>query len=450
MRTVARAAAAVAALALGLSAWTPYAAASLPAHLPAAEPVDLGGQPVDTSTDSARPTGLDAGLWTADLGPQGQPQYFSYERQIEASTVHVGVVGTPPSVEYDGFTIAASVVTDDEPAGVDCGSGDASSDTSFPDAAIGDQVVVGDEDSADDPCRAVGTIAIRIERASTSSTEAMPIAIKVVEEAPVSDRGEPVADDAELDYELPEPVDPVDGPQGRPSFDEAPIVDAHDGPTTIAAEVTEGSTLLWRVPLDWGEQLVVLGELPTVADDGPLLGVSVQVRLVQPSRDTFALTRSGEYYYGDYYAEERTRLVAASHPLRYDNRYRDFEPTLPGDHWVAVSVEQAPEDRDAMAAPVDLTFAVSGTEEPAPTYKGAVLAQGGGNGPGGYSAEAPYLVGDGEFSEVASGNPFTPETEDEAWWGPRRGVGVGLGVVSLACCVVGAVWLTRRRAAASR
>jgi len=447
VRTVARAAAAVAALALGVSGWTPYAAgAPLPSALPSAEPVDLGGQPVDGSTDSQRPTALDAGLWTASLGAQGQPQYFVYERQIEDSTVHIGVVGTPPAVEYDGFTIAATVVTDEEPAGVDCGSGDASSDTTFPDAVIGDQVVVGDEDSADDPCRAVGTIAVKVERASTSTTDPMPIAIKVVEEAPVADRGEPVADDAELGYDLPEPGDPVDGPQGARSFDEAPILDAHDGPVTIAAEVTEGTTLLWRVPVDWGEQLVVLGELPTVAEDGPLLNVSVQVRLVQPSRDVFALTESGEYYYGNYVADERTRLIAASHALRYDNRYRDFEPMLPGDHWVAVSVEPAPEERAAMLAPVELTIAVASADEAEPTYKGAVLAQGGGSGPDGYSPDTPYLVGDGEFSAVASGNPFTPETEDEAWWGPRRGAGIGLGVVSLACCAGGAIWLSRRRA----
>lgn len=443
MTTVVRSAAAAAALALGVGAWTPYAAATV-----AAEPVDLGGQPVDGSTDSATATPLDAGLWSSMLGPQGQPQFFSYERQIEDSTVHVGVVATPLTIEYDGFTMAATVVTEEEPGGVDCGTGDAASDSAYPLAAIGDEVVIGDEDSADDPCRAQGTINIKVERTSTSSTEPLPIAIKVVEEAPVTEQGEPIAEDAELEYDTPEPVDPVDGPRGAASFDDAPVVDARDGAVTIGTELTEGANLLWRVPLEWGDQLVVRGDLPKVAADGPLVGVSVQIRLVQPSRDVFALYDSDDdaYYYGDYYSDERTRLVAAAHPLRYGNRYRDFEPTLPGDYWVAVSVEPAPSDREPMEVPLELTFAVPHAEGATPSYKGAVLAQGGGDGPDGYSPDTPYLVGDGEFSAVASGNPFSPEGDDDEWWGPRRGVGIGVGVVSLACCAIGAVWLTRRRA----
>jgi hypothetical protein len=435
VRSVARGAAAVAALALGVGAWTPYAAA---------ETVDLGGQPVEGSTDSATPTSLDAGLWTTMLGPQSQPQYFSYERQIEDSTVHVGVVGTPRTPDYDGIYVYATVETPDDPA-VDCGTGDASSDTAYFDAPIGDEVIVGDEDAADDPCHSADTITVKLERYSTSSIEMLPVAIKIVEEAPVTDQGAAIADDAELEYDVPEPVDAADGPQGSDSFDDAPVVDAHDGPVTIAAELTEGTTLLWRVPLDWGDQLVVRGDLPTVPPDGPLAGASAQVRIVQPGRDVFALTKSEQYYYADY-GEKPVRVVAASHPLRYGNRFRDFEPTLPGDHWVAVSVERA-QDREPMHVSLDLTIAVTHADDAPPTYKDAVLAQGGGPGPDGYSAGTPYLVGDGEFSAVASGNPFASEgDEGDEWWGPRRGVGLGLGVVSLVCCAVGAVWLTRRRA----
>lgn len=441
MRTV-RGAAVAAALALGLSTWPPYGAATAVA----AEPVDLGGQPVDGSTNPAEPTRVEAGLWTSALGPSSQPQYFSYERQVEDSSVHVGVVGTPRTADYDGFTIAATAPTPEDPAGADCGSGDASSDTSYFDAPIGDEVVIGDEDSADDPCRSAATITVTIERYSTSSTEPLPIALKIVEEAPVTDPGEPVAEDAELAYDLPEPVDPVDRPQGAGSFDDAPTIDAHDGPVTVAVEVTEGTTLLWRVPLAWGDQVVARADLPPVDDEDPVLGVGVQVRIVQPSRDTFALTTSEDYYYGDY-GEEPAVLVAASHPLRYDNRYRDVEPSLPGDHWVAVSVESAPEDREATEVAVDLTIDVPHVDGYEPTYKAAVLAQGGGAGPDGYTPEKPYLVGDGEFAAVASGNPFTSTGDDEGWWGPRRAVGIGVGVLSLACCAVGAAWLSRRRAA---
>ncbi|WP_183095445.1 hypothetical protein, partial [Nocardioides stalactiti] len=429
------------ALAIGLAAGAPVAAA---------EPVDPGGRPVEGSTDEGAPTPLDAGLWTSTLGLQTQPQYFSYERQIEGSTVHVGVVALPRTPDYDGFTIATTVPSADEPEGVDCGTGDASSDSSFYDAPIGDEVLVGDEDSAEDPCRTAGTITVRIERYSTSSIEQLPIAIKVVEEAPVTDPGTPLADDAELAYDVPEPADPVDGPRGATAFDDAPLVDTSGGPVTLATDITEGSTLLWRVALDWGDQVVVRGDLPAVPADGPLAtgSVSVQVRLVQPSRDVFALSHGEDYYYGDF-GVEKVSIVAASHPLRFDNRYRDLEPTLPGDYWVAVSVERA-QDREPVPAPIDLTFDVTraeGADEDGPTYKDAVLAQGGGAGPGGYSARTPYLVGVGDFSAVASGSPVGAPDDEAGWWGPRRGLGIGLGVVSLACCVSAGLWLRRRRSA---
>jgi hypothetical protein len=112
---------------------------------------------------------------------------------------------------------------------------------------------------------------------------------------------------------------------------------------------------------------------------------------------------------------------------------------------VALSVERA-QDREPVSATVDLTIAVTNVDDASPTYKDAVLSQGGGAGPDGYSAGTPYLVGDGEFSAVASGSPVADDDADDGWWGPRRGVGLGVGVVSLACCAVGAVWLTRRRA----
>ena len=123
---------AAAAFALGLGAWTPYAAA---------EPVDLGGEPVEGSTDATTPTPLDAGLWTTTLGPQSRPQFFAYERRIEDSTVHIGVVATPQTPDYDGFYVNATVANPDDPESpVSCGSGDASSDTAFFDAPIGDEV----------------------------------------------------------------------------------------------------------------------------------------------------------------------------------------------------------------------------------------------------------------------------------------------------------------------
>ncbi len=281
----------------------------------------------------------------------------------------------------------------------------------------------------------------------------LPLAIKVVEEAPVAQEGEPIPDDDELTYRLPQPAErPADGPDGSDSFDAAPELDLRDGPLTIGTTIPEGSEALWRVPVDWADQLVVRGDLPALEETeepDPLSDVTVQLHLIQPSRDVYALGKSDSYTYGTYGTEPAV-FVATGYPLRYGNRSRDVEPTLPGDEWVAVTVEApATEGAAPLDVPVTLTFALTRTDAAAPTYPGAVLNPADDDGPPGYSPETPFLVGDDEFSAVASGNPFTPDSEsadDESWWGPRRAVGLGVGLVSFACCAVGAAWLTRRRA----
>jgi len=446
VRTVVRGAAAATALAFGLSAWTPYGAA---VPLADTDPVDLGGQAVDGSTNPVTPTRLEAGLWAVSLGPESQPQFFSYERQIEGSTIHVGAIGAPTGSDGDGLKLAATDAVADDPEGDDCGSDYDTSDTTVPFAVIGIQVVVGKED--DDVCRSADTIAITLGRYSSYNEGELPAALKIVEEAPVSDPGEPLDDSEELDFRVPEPVDPATKPEGASSFDAAPVVDVQADPTTIETTVTEGTDLLWRVPLDWGDQLVARVDLPALAaGDAERLGspnTYVKAAIVQPSREVFALS-GDETYYGYYGGPDGSHFGAATYPLRYANRFAsDVAPTLPGDHWVSVSVAPAPEERSPIDVPIQLTLAVTHTEAAPPSYKDAVLAQGGGAGPDGYAADTPYLVGDGEFSAVASGNPFSPEGDgDDDWWGPRRFAGLGLGVVSLACCAAGAGWLVRRRA----
>lgn len=437
MRTVRRATA-VAAVGLLLGGWVP----------PASAEVDLGGQPVDGSTNPAEPTEIVAGLWTTSLGLQAQAQYFTYERQVQDSTIHVGVMGAPQNPDGDGLELSASVPGTDDPSPVDCGGDYDTSASSTPHAVIGAAEVVGDES---DECREAALVTIMVRRYSSSSAGELPVGIKVVEEAPVSDPGERLPEDSELTIQPPDPVEPADEPQGAESFDDAPVVDASSGPVTIAAEVTEGTEELWRVPLDWGDRLAVSADLAATEDE-ELASTTVQLHLVQPSRDVFDPTAGDDYSYADFGPEDE-RAVVGTYPLRYENRVDDLLPTLPGDHWVSLSVEGPDEGVAAVDVPVELTLEVTSTDAAPPTYQDAVIGQGGDAGPEGYSPEVPYLVGDGEFAADASGNPFTPDDADDEWWGARRAAGLGLGVVSVACCVAGAVWLRSRRtnrAAASR
>lgn len=438
----------MAALVLGTS--------SVPAGAAAPGPwVELGGRPVTGSTDPADPTDLAAGLWSTTLASESEPLHFSYDRRIQGSTVHIGVVGAPAGGDGDGLSIAATDAAIDDPEGDDCGSDTATTDSSAPYGTFGAQVVVGDEaDQPDSTCPSADTVAITLSRYSSYNEADLPVALKIVEEAPVSDRGAPLPDSEELSFDVPDAADPADaaaGPAGAASFDDAPLVDTTAGTVTLAATVTEGTELLWRVPVTWGDQLVARADIPAVeADDAEGLGYPnsyVALALVQPDRQPYTLT-GDDTSYGYYGGSDRSRLVAASYPLRYVNRFdSDAAPLLPGDHWVSLTVASAPEERAALDVPVQLTLEVTHTDAKPPTYQAAILAQGGGAGPSGYSADEPFLVGEGEFAAVASGSPAAPVDDDDTWWSARHVTGLGLAAVSLACCVAGAGWLVRRRAA---
>ncbi len=124
-----RTAALFAALSLGVAP----AALGAPAAAPA-DPVDLGGTPVESSsTDPGNPTELEAGLWSDTLGARetaDATHQYSYERTGEDTTVHIGVVAT--SGENSDQVEVESTIGD-----TTCGSDTSSSSYTFPGAPFG-------------------------------------------------------------------------------------------------------------------------------------------------------------------------------------------------------------------------------------------------------------------------------------------------------------------------
>ncbi|MFC5730346.1 MULTISPECIES: hypothetical protein [Nocardioides] len=443
------------ALCLGwLSLTTGYGAA---AGLAPSTTVDLGGQDLPGgglgSTAPDRPTPLQPGLWADVLGGSTtkNAHHFSYQRRIQNSTVHVGVLGAPQTAESDLVSVAAAVITDgvSEP----CGSAQGSSTYSVPQAVIGAEVIVAadDPDDTESPCLRAETVQIVVSRGSSSNVSEIPVAIKVVEEAPVSaPAGLPPADE-EVSFDVPEPGTPREAP-GAPSFDAAPQLDPSSDGVTVSTRIEEGTEQLWRVGVQWGQQLVVRATAPgvdqaAVDELGCCGGVPLRVHLVGPSRSTFAHNSldTSESNEGAYAVEPDAvaDLVAGTPPLRYLNRYDDTRPVLPGDYWIGLSAAPVDEnaDRDPVEVPVELTVAVTGQVEGEPSYQQAVLSPSGGPGPGGYSPEQPFLVADDTFAAVASGNPVVLDAEG-SWLDGRRWAGLGLGIASIAC-LAGGLWRLR-------
>lgn len=427
-----------------LTLTTGYGAASA---LAPSDPVDLGGAKLSAtpSTSPAEPTPLAPGLWKATLAPEF-PQYFSYQRRINESTVHVGVLGAPQGATSDGIRVNAGVRTEGSTDLTSCGDETDSTDYAFPHAVVGNRVTVGDEDSSTgDTCRAADTVVIAVSR-SSSSPDDLPYVIKVVEEAPVSDAGG-IEPDEKPEYDVPEPVGTTDEP-GAASFDDAPRVDARSGTVTIETTIKEGTELLWRVPLTWGDLPVVRVDVPAAskehAEDFAYSGPDLTLHFIDPLRGRFRYvnTEREDSATGEYKASETgetDQLLAAGFPVRRANG------RLPGDYWISLATEAAAEGRDPVDIPVTITFAVESSGADAPTYDAAVLSQDKKAGPEGYSKDKPFLVADDTFSAAASGNPVVDGDDSDSWLNGRHLAGLGLGAASLACLAGGLLRLRSRR-----
>ncbi|WP_028657205.1 hypothetical protein [Nocardioides sp. J54] len=433
-----------------LAVTTGYAAPALAAP----GGVDVGGAPLDDgtgSTNPAEPTVLEPGLWSDSLGGSDaqNTHHFTYDRRLRDSTVHVGVVGSPPSTDSDAVRVDVGYV-DEDGSFSSCESDDDSITYGIPQSVLGAAVSVG-QASADatdrPPCQSSATLRIEVSRGSSSVTAPMPIAIKVVEEARVGDAASLPEPAEAVDYAVPDAGDAEDLP-GAASFDDAPELDASADGTTVSTTLAQGEEQLWRVGLDWGQQLVARVTAPAADEadfEGRYSGIPVRVRLVDPRRAVFALKDDdGEgSAEGQYHHDEALDIVAGTNPLRYRNRFDDDLPVVPGDHWVAVSVGPLDEssDLEALDVPVELTVAVTGEPAGAPSYPGVVTSPDEGTQVEGYSPEEPFLVAEETFSAVASGNPIG----GDGWFSTRRWAGLGLAAASLACLGAGVVRLRARR-----
>ena len=421
-----------------------------------AQSVDLGGAPIMSSTDPMTPTLLSAGVWADVLGAATSPagrHEFAYQRTMADSTVHLGVVGAPT----DPGGSDALRITAGAPGGIDCGTDD--STTSFPvvQRLLGVGLSVGADELGDRnaDCLRADEITFTVDRSLSDSGTELPIAIRVVEEAPVEDTAAdlPTASESPR-VDVPDPAAAPTEVGGEPSFDRAPLLEPG---MTYADAVPQGGTLLYRVHLDWGQALAVRVDVPAQDATASAALVSaepdVEISLLDPLRDVWTGEVEQSVDTGEYAADEATRLVEGTAPLRYLNRFADVAGTVPGDYWVAVTVEPAAPDTEADAAAVEVPFTlvadVTGSPDGAPTHPETVQSPGGDAGPVGYAAATPYLLADGVFAadvarDAAGVGGTVPEapSRDHA----RLAGGILLGAISLGCCAAGVTLLRRRPA----
>jgi Ca-activated chloride channel family protein len=407
--------------------------------------VDVGGEPVEGSTDDTRPTPLTAGLWRDVLGPggvAGDTHYFAYERAIADSSVHVAV--TTSSDDPDGESLALEVTTLD---GDDCGSDSDSGSAPVPQSLLGVGVTAGPGEAGDrdDPCAEAAELRFSVTHSSPGERA---VAVRVVEEAPVVGDPEELPQPPEsVALDLPSPASSPTDVEAGTAFAGAPLLEPG---ATVRDTVAQGEVVLYRVRLDWGQSLAVRVDVP-VMDAAAEAALefdrpAVALTLLDPFRQVVDEQADDADSAGSYDIDEPARLGDTTAPVAHLNRFAGLAATVPGDYWVSLAVQPGDPAEEPYDVPVEVTVDVAGEPGPAPTYPAVVVGPGGGGpGPEGYDAATPFLVGDGVLAATVSGEPAAAGADDTDSRTTRAVAGAVVGVLSLGCVAAGVALLRRRR-----
>lgn len=376
--------------------------AAAPGQAAADDAVELGGTPVPGgtgSTDSAKPTELTAGVWLDKIGSDvaSGTHYYTYTRTTEGQETSTVIVGAMTSgLPNTSDSINLDVTTTDDAS---CG-GDSASRSTYGVWPFGTVVFVGssDAESWEGECTQARTLRIKVTHNGTGD-QAVPVAIKIVEEARVKSIANlPLGVKAETPVPTPKVPDETEPLAGATSLDDAPELTTGRFTTTLI----EGGAQVWKVPLDWGENLIVRARIPTVKPEGEfdsIYGPDVDLSILSPMGATTDTLYEDEVVDGTVDEVEPVELIHATGPVRLQPRY-DNETTgvsTPGDFYVVLGAEM-PDDleRDLRELPVTLEAEIRGDGDPAPAY----------------FKQPPFLVGPDTRKDVVSGTGISKSEQD--------------------------------------
>lgn len=397
--------------------------------------VKLGGTPIEGggSTDSADPTELTAGVWLDEIGSDiaSGTHYYEYTRTTEGeetSTVLVGAMTTGLPNTSDSINLDVTT-----PEDASCESDNASRDAGV--WPFGAYVFAGSSDlvSFEGACTLAKSLRIKVTHNGVGEQD-VPVAIKIVEEArvrtPIEDL--PLGVKADTPVPTPEVSGDAESLAGATSLTEAPELTTGRFTTTLL----EGGAQVWKVPLDWGQNLILRARIPRIEPQNEfdsVYGPDVELSVLSPMGATTESPYEGTEVDGAVAEDEPVELITATGPLRLQPRY-DTEtggPSTPGDFYVVLGAETfADSGRDPRELPVTLDVEIRGDGESAPSY----------------FKEKPFLVGPDTRSHVVSGSGIS-KAEQEALDAERTQkiiAATALALVGLAATGGGLTLLRRR------
>lgn len=402
------------------------------------DPVQLDGTPIKGggSTDARRPTKLTAGVWLDKLGSDSASgtHYYEYTRTAEGeetSTVLVGAMTT--GIPNTSDSINLDVTT---PEDTSCASDSASRDAGV--WPFGAYVFAGSGDgvSFEGACTLAKTLRIKVTHNGVGDQD-VPVAIKIVEEARVKSSIEdlPLGVKAETQVPIPKVSGDDEPLAGATSLTEAPELTNGRFTTTLV----EGGAQVWKVPLDWGQNLILRARIPTIEPQDEfdsVYGPNVELSVISPMGSSTESPYEGAEGEGTVDEEESVELITATGPLRLQPRYDTATggPSTPGDFYVVLGAAPLTDtERDPRKLPVTLDVEIRGERSDVPAY----------------FKEPPFLVGPDtqkDRKDVVSGTGV-PKAEQEALNAKRTQKVIAATALALVGLVAtgGGLTLLRRR-----
>ncbi|WP_246097661.1 hypothetical protein [Streptomyces botrytidirepellens] len=350
----------------------PVAAADSPTG---AREYKVQGTPVHGAGSGADAPSLRPGRTYADrLGP-GEKRFYGVDLDAK-SAAYVSAVAAPRPgagvVSYrDGVTVtlknSAGGICDTVPRRID------TKGVAYP---LADYVTRQTGSGSVTSCRAAGRYLVTVERqAGSADPDSWPLELRLMVEPPVKGGSTGQAPEGSWHAEPPRPPSGSARPRpGGRGFSDAPLVS-----TGVWQDDFEpGETHFYRVPVDWGQQISAIAELPADGADKStsLLQQAIAMRAYNPARGLAkrgtALAQEGE----------RPQTEVSTAPAAYGNRYAKADysvraMSLTGGYYLAVTLNP-PNVKPHLSGtvPVTLRLRVAGTTHDGPSYAGNAVKAG--------------------------------------------------------------------------
>ncbi|MFD5429613.1 hypothetical protein, partial [Streptomyces sp. NPDC127084] len=174
--------------------------------------------------------------------------------------------------------------------------------------------------------------------------------------------------EAPEDWPSASPMPPAGGPQrraGGTGFNDAMSI----GQGEWRDDIKPGQTRVFRVPVDWGQQLFVDADLGSSTASTEYVGHALVVALHNPARG-LVLQKSGEYSGGP-----ASMVLEPLPPVAYENRFESADATsgMRFAGWYYISATLSPElveEYGDQALPLTLRVNVTGKAKQGPGYEG--------------------------------------------------------------------------------